>query len=227
LVTAGLIIFIKNNLIINFSYTKILIFISLITILISSIIAIIENDFKKIIALSTLRQIGLICLILSINLIKISFYHIITHAIFKARIFFSAGILIHYTFNDQMKQKIKIVENKLIVIIILLRNLALIAIPFTLGFFRKDLIIDYILIKPKFILLLIYLSVLLTIIYSIKVLLNLFKKQTNIIINKHDNLYYTFLSFVLFRFSIIFFSIIFNDYLYFYISIQFNKFKFI
>merc|ERR1712152_64697 len=59
--------------------------------------AIIEIDIKKIIALSTLRQLGIIMLILGSGNPILSFFHLISHAFFKAILFICAGMIIHYT----------------------------------------------------------------------------------------------------------------------------------
>jgi len=54
-----------------------------------------ECDLKKIIALSTLRQLGIIILIISVGNMRLCVFHLITHALFKALIFLCAGAIIH------------------------------------------------------------------------------------------------------------------------------------
>merc|ERR1712061_814413 len=67
----------------------------IITIIIAGMTAIIEIDIKKIIALSTLRQLGIMMLILGSGNPILSFFHLISHAFFKAMLFMCAGIIIH------------------------------------------------------------------------------------------------------------------------------------
>ena len=54
-----------------------------------------EYDFKKIIALSTLSQLGLIMYALSLGIIKMGLFHLLIHALFKALLFMTAGCVIH------------------------------------------------------------------------------------------------------------------------------------
>jgi len=71
----------------------------LLTILIAGLSAIGELDIKKVIALSTLRQLGLIFFTLGLGLPTITFFHLVSHAYFKAILFICAGAIIH-TFKD-------------------------------------------------------------------------------------------------------------------------------
>jgi len=54
-----------------------------------------ETDLKKIIALSTLSQLGLMIITLGLNMVEFSFFHLLTHAIFKSLLFLCAGVFIH------------------------------------------------------------------------------------------------------------------------------------
>lgn len=69
--------------------------------LIAGIAANMENDLKKIIALSTLRQLGVIIASLGIGAWKIALFHLYTHAMFKALLFLCAGAFIHRRQNSQ------------------------------------------------------------------------------------------------------------------------------
>lgn len=60
-----------------------------------------EIDLKKVIALSTLSQLGLIMGGLALGFFKITFFHLLTHALFKALLFLCAGLLIHGILNSQ------------------------------------------------------------------------------------------------------------------------------
>lgn len=145
LVTAGVYLIIRFNKFLIISNLNIfLFFISILTIFIAGLIASIENDLKKIIALSTLSQLGLIIIILSIGQRIIAFYHLLTHAIFKSLLFICAGVIIHSIFNNQDIRGIGNL-NELIPFTIIrfyLSRLALCGFPFLAGFYSKDYIIE-------------------------------------------------------------------------------------
>merc|ERR1712018_1095011 len=96
LVTAGVYLLIRINIIIiEINFRKYLFLIGILTIVIAGITAIIEIDMKKIIALSTLSQLGVIIIILGSGNPILSFFHLISHAFFKAILFMCAGLIIH------------------------------------------------------------------------------------------------------------------------------------
>merc|ERR1712175_36007 len=117
----------------------------------SGITAIIEIDIKKIIALSTLSQLGIIIIILGLGNPILSFFHLISHAFFKAILFICAGIIIHNIKDYQDIRKIGFSFNNLnySISIIIIANLSLCGLPFIRGFYSKDLIIEIIIIKGK------------------------------------------------------------------------------
>jgi len=106
--------------------------------------AIYENDIKKIIALSTLSQLGLIAMPITINIPILRFFHIAAHAIFKALLFISAGTLI---IQNCHKQDIRLFGSfsKLTPLTsssIIISSIALIGIPFITGYYSKHKIIE-------------------------------------------------------------------------------------
>lgn len=144
LVTAGVYLLIRffNKIIF---VREIFIFISIITILISSFCAVYEFDLKRIIALSTLSQLGLIIRCLFIGLVDISFFHLLSHAIFKSLLFLCSGIIIHLIGGCQ---DIRIIGSICIRIPLTcccfnISNIALCGFPFLSGFYSKDLIIEF------------------------------------------------------------------------------------
>ena len=180
LVTAGVYLIIRfNRFLIDRGVRLFLGFISIITIFISGIIANFENDFKKIIALSTLRQLGLIIIILRYGFKIIAYYHLLIHAIFKSILFIAAGAVIHLIKNTQ---DIRLLGNlneiiPYVIIRLLISNLALSGIPFISGFYRKDLIMEIIYRRRRLnmvILILIVVSLSLTVSYSLRFLYYLF-----------------------------------------------------
>merc|ERR1711915_808950 len=136
LVTAGIYLLIRINLIIieiNINY--VLLIIGMLTIIISGLTAIIEIDIKKIIALSTLRQLGIIIIILGLGNPLLSFFHLISHAFFKAILFICAGIVIHNIKDYQDIRKIGFRLNKInfSVSIIIIANISLCGLPLIKG----------------------------------------------------------------------------------------------
>lgn len=146
LVTAGIYLLIRFNPIIQeFSLTQnILLILSTSTTLIAGLAAITETDIKKIIALSTLSQLGIIIIRLALNAPLFTFFHLITHAIFKALLFISAGTLIHLHNNNQDLRIFGNLSTKtpISALAMLVSSAALIGFPYLAGFYSKDLIIE-------------------------------------------------------------------------------------
>nr|YP_009926441.1 NADH dehydrogenase subunit 5 [Lysmata amboinensis]QNH68784.1 NADH dehydrogenase subunit 5 [Lysmata amboinensis] len=103
-----------------------------------------ETDLKKIIALSTLSQLGVMMFTLSMGLSDLAFFHLLTHALFKALLFMCAGSVIHSVGDYQdirvMGGLVKFMP--LSVMSMNLANLALCGSPFLAGFYSKDLILE-------------------------------------------------------------------------------------
>lgn len=150
LVTAGVYILIRFNYLFKIEENSIfLLKISLITILISGLNAIFETDFKKIIAFSTLRQLSIIIIIMSISLWELAFFHLIIHAIFKSILFLCAGLIIHFINGNQDIRILRRFFNKRPIVLscILISLLSLIGFPFIGGFYSKDLILEFFFFK--------------------------------------------------------------------------------
>lgn len=145
LVTAGVYLLIRFNIVLSSSWIgNFLLLLSGLTIFISGLGANYEFDLKKIIALSTLSQLGLIIRILSIGYYKLAFFHLLTHALFKALLFICAGTIIH---NINNCQDIRLIGNLRTIIPLTsscfnVANLALCGMPFLAGFYSKDLILE-------------------------------------------------------------------------------------
>nr|YP_010632186.1 NADH dehydrogenase subunit 5 [Cybister brevis]WBP62300.1 NADH dehydrogenase subunit 5 [Cybister brevis] len=145
LVTAGVYLLIRFNLILNENLCLFLLFIGVLTMFMAGLGANFEFDLKKIIALSTLSQLGLMMSILAIGSYKLAFFHLLTHAMFKALLFMCAGCMIH---NLKDMQDIRFMGNLMIhmpltCICFNISNLALCGMPFLAGFYSKDLILEY------------------------------------------------------------------------------------
>lgn len=150
LVTAGVYLLIRFNvLLIDWWIGQFLLLVSGLTIFIAGLGANFEFDLKKIIALSTLSQLGLIIRILSIGFYKLAFFHLLTHALFKALLFMCAGSIIH---NIKNSQDIRIIGRLSISMPLTcscfnVANLALCGIPFLAGFYSKDLILEIVILS--------------------------------------------------------------------------------
>lgn len=141
LVTAGIYLLIRFNYLLSSVFCYLLP-ISLLTMVIAGLCAVYELDFKKVVAISTLRQLGFIIFSISCGYWLLGFLHILFHAFFKSSLFLSTGNLIHYISGDQDSRDFGSFgfsfSSKLI---FSLRCLSLMGFPFSLGFYSKDSII--------------------------------------------------------------------------------------
>nr|YP_009185834.1 NADH dehydrogenase subunit 5 [Euryusa optabilis]ALO70549.1 NADH deshydrogenase subunit 5 [Euryusa optabilis] len=144
LVTAGVYLLIRFNYAFNYNLMIMLLFIGSMTMFMAGLGANFEFDLKKIIALSTLSQLGLMMSILSLGEYKLSFFHLLSHALFKATLFMCAGCMIHSLNNCQdirfMGSLVKALP--LTCCFFNISNLSLCGIPFLAGFYSKDLILE-------------------------------------------------------------------------------------
>nr|WDE73848.1 NADH dehydrogenase subunit 5 [Lophosia sp.] len=145
LVTAGVYLLIRFNILLSGSLMgDILLLLSGLTMFMSGLGANYEFDLKKIIALSTLSQLGLMMSILSMGFYKLAFFHLLTHALFKALLFMCAGSIIH---NMNNNQDIRLMGGLSMLMPMTascfnVANLALCGMPFLAGFYSKDLILE-------------------------------------------------------------------------------------
>lgn len=164
-------------------YINLLLIISSITMFIAGTAAIIECDIKKIIALSTLSQLGVIIGSLGLNLPCLTYFHLITHALFKALLFLTAGAIINFHHHSQDLRFIGnlIFSNPLVSSSLIIANLALCGTPFLAGFYSKDLILETSLFIPSnfLILFLFFFSTALTAAYSMRFLVSVIWNSSN------------------------------------------------
>jgi len=186
LVTAGIYLIIRFFYLKFFKYLKIFFFLGFLTNFIAGITRIKETNIKKIVALSTLSQLGVIIVIFSSYFISICFFHLICHAFFKALLFIAIGIVIHWSMDNQFKIKIFLIYNNYWILIILYVTLInLCSLPFLAGFYSKDFFLLYFLSYNNFnriYIIRIFFLIFFTIIYSFNIV-NL------IVIQKHSILF--------------------------------------
>nr|QYK91739.1 NADH dehydrogenase subunit 5 [Dacus haikouensis] len=145
LVTAGVYLLIRFNILLSGSWLgDMLLLLSGLTMFMAGLGANFEFDLKKIIALSTLSQLGLMMSILSMGFYKLAFFHLLTHALFKALLFMCAGSIIH---NMNNSQDIRLMGGLGVYMPLTsgcfnVANLALCGMPFLAGFYSKDMILE-------------------------------------------------------------------------------------
>ena len=115
-----------------------------ITIFISGLVANFEGDLKKVIALSTLRQLGLIFIILGLGRADLAFFHLVIHALFKSALFICAGFIIHNLHGRQDSRQANLFRFRrpLLSGLFSVTNLALCGLPFIAGFYSKDSVLE-------------------------------------------------------------------------------------
>nr|YP_009128141.1 NADH dehydrogenase subunit 5 [Lemyra melli]AJO26424.1 NADH dehydrogenase subunit 5 [Lemyra melli] len=186
LVTAGVYLLNRfNYLLVDTLPLKILLLMSGLTMFMAGISANYEFDLKKIIALSTLSQLGLMMSILSMGLPDLAFFHLLTHAMFKALLFMCAGVIIHLM-SDM--QDIRFMGGISIYIPLTslcmnISNMALCGVPFLAGFYSKDLILEMVSFSNLnlMVFFLYYISTGLTMFYTIRLTMYLMVNDFNLI----------------------------------------------
>nr|WRY71232.1 NADH dehydrogenase subunit 5 [Dermacentor reticulatus]WRY71258.1 NADH dehydrogenase subunit 5 [Dermacentor reticulatus] len=181
LVTAGVYLLIRFDFLFKNEFmSSLLMKISLMTMLMSGINAFLENDLKKIIAFSTLSQLSMMMVILSLGITNLAFFHLIMHAIFKSMLFLGAGFVIH---NLLGKQDIRMLPDffcysPMIMSCMMISSFSLMGVPFIGGFYSKDLILEYFLMKNYNVinLLAFLIGVIFTFLYNMRLIYFLFLK---------------------------------------------------
>jgi len=169
-VTAGVYLLIRFNELIG--VRSFLLYISVFTIMLSGVGANFEMDLKKIIALSTLRQLGVIIITLSLGLVELTFFHLIRHALFKSLLFLCAGTYIHSYNNVQDIRFLGGVARvfPLTSLFFVGCSLSLCGFPFLSGFYSKDMILESYFMGEinRFLFIIIILRTMATITYSVR-----------------------------------------------------------
>jgi proton-translocating NADH-quinone oxidoreductase chain L len=223
MVTAGIFVILRCCFLFEFSY-NLLIFISIIgclTSIFSGTVGFLQNDIKKIIAYSTCSQLGFMTFVCGCSGYVVSIFHLFNHGFFKALLFLGAGSIIHSLFDEQDIRKmgglLKILP--FTYIIFLIGSLSLAGFLFTTGYYSKDVIMENLFsnynINIRFVYYIALISVLYTMLYSIRLLFYVFYDQYK---GFYIKLFYInesgiLITFVLFFLSIfsIFIGFIFKD----------------
>src|SRR6201989_1843814 len=110
----------------------------------SSLIGFFQQDIKKIIAYSTMSQLGLMVIAIGLSSYNAALFHLINHAFYKALLFLGAGSVIHGMADNQDLRKFGGLKGYLPLTysVILIASFSLIAIPFMSGYYSKDFILE-------------------------------------------------------------------------------------
>nr|AXS67640.1 NADH dehydrogenase subunit 5 [Cicadellidae gen. sp. 1 JCX-2018] len=216
LVTAGVYLLIRFNFCL-FYFNSCLFLLSLLTVVMASFCAVYEYDLKSVIALSTLSQLGLMMTSLLLGFSELSFFHLISHAMFKSLLFLCSGLMI-YIMGDN--QDLRSMGSLMYFMPFTsccfnISNFSLCGMPFLTGFYSKDLVIEMMVFSNLniFLFFIYYLSLSLTVIYSFRLiyysLLYNYKFMMFTSVLDSSNLYNMYLSiFILSIMSLIFGSLL-------------------
>lgn len=147
MVTAGIFIVVRSNVFYSLSEvaSQTVAIVGVITALFAATIGLLQNDIKKILAYSTVSQLGLMFLGLGVGAFSSSVFHVTTHAFFKALLFLGAGSVIHAMGGEQDIRKMGGLSGKIKItfITMLLGTIAISGLPPFSGFFSKDEILAH------------------------------------------------------------------------------------
>lgn len=148
MVTAGVYMIARSNVIFDLApvIQQLIAIVGLATALLGALIALTQTDIKKVLAYSTVSQLGYMFLGLGVGAYDGAFFHVITHAFFKALLFLGAGSVIHAMHHEQDMRHMGGLKKKLPVtfITMLIGTLAIAGLPPFSGFFSKDEILAHV-----------------------------------------------------------------------------------
>ena len=148
MVTAGIYMIARSNLMFTLSpiTMHIIVVIGITTIELAALIALTQTDIKKVLAYSTVSQLGYMFLGLGVGAYTGAFFHVLTHAFFKALLFLGAGSVIHAVSGEQDMRNMGGLKSKLPVTYwtMLIGTVAIAGLPPFAGFFSKDEILSHV-----------------------------------------------------------------------------------
>lgn len=179
LVTAGVFVIIRFNELMGGELKMFLVLLALITFYLAALRGVFEVDIKKVVALSTLSQVRIMILALGIGFKFLALYHLLVHAFFKALMFMCVGSMIFMSGGSQdirffsgLLKKAPLSRTWFLISVICLCGL-----PFMSGFYSKDIIVEFCLARSWGVVISIMIvgRVVMTVVYSFRVLFLLFK----------------------------------------------------
>lgn len=148
MVTAGIYMIARSNILFTLAPETLAVvsIIGLATLLMAAAIAVSQTDIKKVLAYSTVSQLGYMFLGLGVGAYTGAFFHVITHAFFKALLFLGAGSVIHAMSNEQDMRNMGGLRKKLPItfLTMMVGTIAIAGLPPFSGFFSKDEILAHV-----------------------------------------------------------------------------------
>ena len=146
MVTAGVYLLMRSSPLIEYSNTVLVLclWLGAITTIFSSLIGLFQQDIKKVIAYSTMSQLGMMVIAVGLSSYNVALFHLVNHAFYKALLFLGAGAVIHAVADNQDFRKYGGLKSflPLTYSVMLIASLSLVAFPFMTGFYSKDFIIE-------------------------------------------------------------------------------------
>ena len=187
MVTAGVYLLMRTSPLIEYSSTVLILclWIGAITTVFSSLIGLFQQDIKKVIAYSTMSQLGMMVIAIGLSSYNIALFHLVNHAFYKGLLFLGAGAVIHAVADNQDFRKYGGLRPflPLTYTVMLIASLSLVAFPFMTGFYSKDFILESAYGQFYFSSIVIYfiatIGAMFTTLYSVKVLYLTFLTNPN------------------------------------------------
>ena len=187
MVTAGVYLLMRSSPLIEYSNTILLLclWIGAITTVFSSLIGLFQQDIKKVIAYSTMSQLGMMVIAIGLSSYNVALFHLVNHAFYKGLLFLGAGAVIHAVSDNQDFRKYGGLRAflPLTYSVMLIASLSLVAFPFMTGFYSKDFILESAYGQFYFSSIVIYwistIGAMFTTLYSVKVLYLTFLANPN------------------------------------------------
>jgi len=146
MVTAGVYLLMRTSPLIEYSSTVLILclWLGAITTVFSSLIGLFQQDIKKVIAYSTMSQLGMMVIAVGLSSYNLALFHLVNHAFYKALLFLGAGAVIHSVADNQDFRKYGGLRPflPLTYSVMLIASLSLVAFPFMTGFYSKDFILE-------------------------------------------------------------------------------------
>ena len=146
MVTAGVYLLMRSSPLIEYSSVVLMIclWLGAITTVFSSLIGLYQQDIKKVIAYSTMSQLGMMVIAVGLSSYGIALFHLVNHAFYKALLFLGAVAVIHAVADNQDFRRYGGLRPflPLTYSVMLIASLSLVAFPFMTGFYSKDFILE-------------------------------------------------------------------------------------